>query len=359
MKFWLGRRVWISGHTGFKGSLLAHWLLESGAEIYGYALKPATCPNLYSDLQLAQRMRSRIADVRQADRVRRDLESCGPEVVFHLAAQPLVGASFGDPAATFETNLMGTVNVLEAIRRVSSVRACVIVTSDKCYENKGVNKAFRETDRLGGRDPYSASKAAAEIAIASYRHSFFQEPRAARIASARAGNVIGGGDWSSDRLLPDCIRSLRRGDPIILRNPSSTRPWQHVLEALSGYLRLAELLAGRAGERFATAWNFGPDARETMSVQTIAELAIRFWGNGRLIVLPDPQRCREANCLRLDSTRAHKKLEWSPRWTTEEAVGRTIAWHKARINGADVPTITSREIREYLAAAPAIAEKAA
>lgn len=349
---WEGRRVWVTGHTGFKGSILSHWLLESGAEVSGYALAPETSPDLYSILRLESRMHSRIADIRNPDEVRRDLEGCRPEVVFHLAAQPLVRTSFEDPAATFETNVQGSVNVLDAIRHVSSIRACVMVTTDKCYENTGAKGAFRETDRLGGNDPYSASKAAAELAIASYRKCFFQESGTARIASARAGNVIGGGDWSRDRLLPDCIRSLDRGEPIVLRNPHATRPWQHVLEPLSGYLRLAEKLLEAESERFAAAWNFGPAEQDDWPVQAIAELALNHWGSGQVIVQPDKNGYHEADYLRLDSSRALSDLGWAPRWGTAEAVARTIAWHKAYLDGADMIAFTTREIAEYAAAAP-------
>jgi CDP-glucose 4,6-dehydratase len=351
-KSWAGKRVWVSGHTGFKGSLLSHWLLEMGAEVAGYALAPATSPALYSVLALGDRMQSRIADIRNAVEVRRDLQEFRPDVVFHLAAQPLVRASFDEPAVTFETNVQGSVNVLEAIRHAPSVRACVMVTSDKCYENSGAGKAFRETDRLGGYDPYSASKAAAEVAIASYRKCFFQKAGSPRIASARAGNAIGGGDWSADRLMPDCIRSLVRGDPIVLRNPQAIRPWQHVLEPLTGYLQLAEELMTDSGELAATAWNFGPADGSQWPVRRIAELAVEKWGGGRLTEAPIGDTYREAEYLRLDSTQARLLLGWKSRWKTAEAVERTIMWHKAWLAGMDMIAFTTRMITEYLTTAP-------
>lgn len=351
-KRWEGKRVWVTGHTGFKGSILSHWLLEMGATVSGYALAPATSPNLYSVLGLGRRMESRIADIRNAAEVRRELESRAPEVVFHLAAQPLVRASWEEPASTFETNAQGSVNVLDAIRHVPSVRACVMVTSDKCYENFGAKKAFRETDRLGGDDPYSASKAAAEVAIASYRRCFFPKGGSTRVASARAGNVIGGGDWSRDRLVPDCIRSLERGDPIVLRNPHAIRPWQHVLEPLNGYLQLAQALMSVEGDRDAGAWNFGPDDGGEWPVQAMAELVIKYWGKGRLVVARAADGSHEAEYLSLDSSQARLLLGWKSRWNTAEAVARTIAWHKAWLAGMDMIAFTTREIAEYLTTAP-------
>jgi CDP-glucose 4,6-dehydratase len=350
-KFYAGTRVFVTGHTGFKGSWLSLWLRHLGARVYGYALEPPTEPSLY---QLA-----RIADVLESDarsnlsdpeRIGRALDEAQPGVIFHLAAQPLVRASYSDPLETWATNLMGTANVLEAARFTPSVRVIVIITTDKVYENREWPYPYRENDPLGGHDPYSASKAAAEIMTASYRACFFKkaERTETRVATARAGNVIGGGDWASDRLLPDCIRAFNAGIPVRLRNPDAVRPWQHVLDPLAGYLALAMRLAGTEGPQFAKAWNFGPDASSDATVGQIAEATARLWGGcARVEYLANGENLHEAGVLRLDSTQARTELDWKPSWSLEQALERTASWYKAWNRKEEMSAFTLGQIRSY------------
>lgn len=350
-----GRSVLVTGHTGFKGSWLSLWLHELGAKVAGYALAPDTEPSLFEQLGLSRLMDSRLGDVRDLPSLEKAVRETRPEVVFHLAAQPLVRRSYDEPADTFSTNVQGTANVLEAVRRSVSVRACVVVTTDKCYENLEQDRAFREDDRLGGHDPYSASKAAAELVVASYRDSFFSRAAVKRhpasVSSARAGNVIGGGDWAKDRLLPDCMRALAKGETVVVRNPRSTRPWQHVLEPLSGYLRLAQLQL-EAPEKFDEAWNFGPADSDARTVAEVADLSVRAWGAGRWFSPPlDEPEPREAKLLRLDSAKARARLAWRPAYGVAEAVARTVSWYKAASQpGFDALAFTRRQIAEYQAA---------
>jgi CDP-glucose 4,6-dehydratase len=322
-----GRRVFVTGHTGFKGAWLAEWLGTLGAEVTGYALDPPTDPSLFDALDLGVRLRHVVADVRDRDRLTDEVQAAGPSVIFHLAAQPLVREGYAAPHMTFATNVMGTVNVLEAARACASVEAVVIVTSDKCYRNPETGDAFRESDPLGGRDPYSASKGCAELVTAAYRESFFAD--GAAVASVRAGNVIGGGDWAADRIVPDCVRALAVGAEIVVRRPDAVRPWQHVLEPLSGYLQLAALLL-RDGHRYDGAWNFGPtDADGARPVRWVVERFLDEWGSGSWTVPADagPQP-HEAHRLSLDSTKARDELAWAPAWDVPTAVRRTAAWYR-------------------------------
>jgi CDP-glucose 4,6-dehydratase len=346
-----GKSVLITGHSGFKGGWLALWLGRLGAMVHGYALDPPTHPSLFEVARvgsvLASDTRRDIADV---SALKSTLHTVQPEVIFHLAAQPLVRAGYCSPAETMACNIMGTANVLEAARTSQSVRALVLITSDKVYENREWPFAYRESDSLGGRDPYSASKAAAEIVAASYRASFFSERAAhpARIATARAGNVIGGGDWAADRLVPDCIRAFVEAAPVHLRFPGAVRPWQHVLEPLAGYLKLGEKLLAPEGEKFARAWNFGPDSGGDASVSQVAETVARLWGPGAQVSLaPAIANPHEAGLLRLDSTLARTTLGWQPRWSLEHSLRQTVAWYRAWSRGDDMAAFSRDQILGY------------
>lgn len=321
-----GLRVFITGHTGFKGAWLVSWLKHLGAEVTGYSLEPPTQPNLFDALGLAADLHHVVADVRDRDRLTAEMAAARPSVVFHLAAQAIVRRAYAEPRQTFETNVMGTVNVLEGARACPSVRAVIIVTSDKCYQNQETDQAFVETDAMGGRDPYSASKGCAELVTAAYRESFFTD--GAAVASARAGNVIGGGDWAEDRVIPDSARALAADEPIIVRNPDAIRPWQHVLEPLSGYLRLGALLL-HDGHSYSGAWNFGPtDHGGDRSVRWVVERFLAEWGSGTWASPPNgaPQP-HEAHRLSLDSTKAREQLGWAPVWDAPTSVRQTAAWY--------------------------------
>ncbi len=324
------RSVFITGHTGFKGAWLSEWLRTLGANVTGYALEPPTQPNLFDALELGNRVRHVVADVRDRDRLVAEVQVARPSVIFHLAAQAIVRRAYAEPHETFETNVMGTANVLDAARACPSVRALVIVTSDKCYQNFEDGRAFRESDAMGGRDPYSASKGCAELVTAAYRESFFAGgAEAATVASVRAGNVIGGGDWAADRIIPDCVRALAAGEPVVVRNPDAVRPWQHVLEPLSGYLWLAALML-RDGRRYEGAWNFGPaDHDADRPVRWVVERFVEAWGSGSWTtpadVAPQPH---EAHGLSLDSAKARHQLGWSPVWDAQTAVRQTASWYR-------------------------------
>jgi CDP-glucose 4,6-dehydratase len=340
-----GRRVLVTGHTGFKGSWLSLWLHDLGAKVSGFALPPEK-PSLFSALKLDALIDSRLGDVRDAAAFGKALRQAKPEIVFHLAAQPLVLRSYEDPVETFSANVMGLVNLLDAARKVPSVKVLQIITTDKCYENDETGRAYAEGDPLGGRDPYSASKACAELVAASYRDSFYSS--GASLATARAGNVIGGGDWAKDRILPDCARALKAKRPVVVRNPESVRPWQHVLEPLSGYLALAcrQLEQPR---RFSQAWNFGPDESDSVTVGALVESAVKHWGSGRWIQAPsDDGGGREARVLRLDCAKARRELGWSPRWSVEDAVRETMLWYKAAAAPRfDAPAFCRAQLADY------------
>jgi len=318
-----GRRALVTGHTGFKGAWLALWLQELGAEVSGIALNPETKPSHWNLLALD--IDDRRLDIRDADALAVAIKSVRPEIVFHLAAQPLVRRSYREPLETWSTNVMGTANVLEACRQCDSVRAIVAVTTDKCYENQEWSWGYRECDRLGGHDPYSASKAGAELVAASYRKSFFATGGGPLLATARAGNVIGGGDWSADRLIPDLVRAVGDGVSLEIRSPGATRPWQHVLESLSGYLQLGQrLLQGEAA--FAKAWNFGPAPDGNRSVAEVLGILSRYWPQSRWHLTGQPQP-HEATLLYLDSAMANTELKWSPVWSLEESLAATAGWY--------------------------------
>jgi CDP-glucose 4,6-dehydratase len=351
------RRVLITGHTGFKGSWLSLWLLSLGARVSGYSLNVPTAPSLVEALGLAEHLRHHSGDVRDAERLACVVRQERPEVIFHLAAQPLVRRSYAQPKETFDVNVGGTVNVLEAVRRAAGVRAVICVTTDKCYDNRGWAWGYRENDPLGGRDPYSASKAGAELAAAAYRESFFAAESGAAVgvglATVRAGNVIGGGDWAAERIVPDCVRALADGEPVTVRNPRAVRPWQHVLEPLAAYLLLAARLGTGPGD-YAGAWNFGPPTSSCRPVADVVREVIRFWGSGTWEA-PDRQRWagpHEADCLRLCSDKALTLLPWRPCWTFHTAVRRTVEWYRAYYQGGtaqELRDLCLRQIKQYRA----------
>jgi len=341
------KRVLVTGDTGFKGSWLSYWLSHLGAEVYGFALPPERDYDHYNTLGLADRIHHRDGDVRDLSAILDFIEEARPEFVFHLAAQPLVRHSYNEPKLTFDTNIGGTVNVLDAIRHTPGVKVLVTITSDKCYLNKEWCWGYRENDELGGKDPYSASKAAAELVYLAYQESFFRDRTHLGAASVRAGNVIGGGDWSADRIVPDCIRALRAKRPIELRNPRATRPWQHVLEPLSGYL----LLASRLYEdpvQFRGSYNFGPESRGMHTVEDVARALIKVWGEGEIRVTRRENDPPEAGLLHLNCDKAHHTLGWYPRWGFEKTVEQTARWYKSVSEGADAESVTRRQIIEYM-----------
>jgi len=341
-----GRRVLITGHTGFKGSWLSFLLNEAGADVMGFALPPATTINHFDLLKLNQNIRHVVGDIRDASLMANTLKEFQPEFVFHLAAQALVRPSYDDPAVTFSTNVIGSVNLLDAVRQCESVRSLVFITSDKCYENVEWIWGYRENDQLGGRDPYSASKAAAEIAFSSYARSFFEHRPLLGAASVRAGNVIGGGDWAVDRIVPDCIRAIEKDEPIRLRNPEATRPWQHVLEPLSGYLLLAARLYEEP-KRWGGAWNFGPSTRGVRTVKNVAEIIISHIGRGRVEVITSQTQVHEARLLQLNCDKAHQLLGWYPRWHVDKTLETTALWYKSVMNGGSAEAMTRAQIHEF------------
>ena len=352
--FWRGHRVLVTGHTGFKGGWLCHWLHELGAEVHGLALDPSTDPSMFQESNVAAALASDTrGNIDDPDVVERTMAEVGPDVVFHLAAQPLVRASFADPLGTFRTNALGTAHVLDAIRRVPSVHTAVVVTTDKVYRNHEWIHPYREDDELGGGDPYSASKSAAEIVTASYRHSFFNRPDAPAVVTARAGNVIGGGDWSPDRLVPDLLAAVDAGSSIALRFPDASRPWQHVLEPLSGYLVLAETAMTVAGDpSLPASWNFGPDVSSVVSVADIVRMFSDECGTEVEAHVQTDAASPEAQLLALDSTQARMLLGWRPRWTVRDALRQTIAWHQEWRAGSDMGRVTREQLAAYLDGSP-------
>ena len=352
--FWQDRRVLLTGHTGFKGSWLCLWLQQMGAQVVGYALPPATRPNLFQLAGVEQRMVSILADIRDPQQLRAAFSAHQPEIVFHLAAQAEILPSYAQPVDTYATNVMGTVNLLDAVRHNPGVRAVVVVTSDKCYANTESAHAYREGDAVGGADPYSSSKACAELVSAAYRSSFFNpadyEHHGTAVATARAGNAIGGGDWAANRLLPDAMRAFAEQRPLQVRHPAAIRPWQHVLDPLAGYLLLAEQLY-QQGPAVAEAWNFGPADGNTHSVAQVLEKLIGIWGDGAAWSGDRSAHPPEAHSLRLNASKAISALHWRPRWSLDTALRMTVAWHRAHARGESMTTISRQQISSYCQAA--------
>lgn len=341
-----GKRVLVTGHTGFKGSWLCVALNELGANVTGYALPPESSDSHFSLLGLDKTIDHIEGDIRDHEHLQRVFAAFKPEIVFHLAAQALVRRSYDEPKLTFDTNIAGSVNVLEAVRNTESVRSFVYVTSDKCYLNREWEWGYRENDELGGHDPYSASKAAAELVFSAYQNSFFTRRASLGASSVRAGNVIGGGDWALDRIVPDCIRSLQAGKSIVLRSPGSTRPWQHVMEPLSGYL----LLAARMYEdssKFSSAWNFGPHSSEIRTVKDLTTRIIEQWGIGKIEIDACAQKFHESRLLHLNCDKAHQLLGWHPNWDFDRTVEKTVRWYQEILDGTSALTVTRRQIHEF------------
>jgi CDP-glucose 4,6-dehydratase len=356
-EFWRKRKVLLTGHTGFKGSWLSLWLHSLGARVIGYSLPPPTQPSLFvlaqvEKGQVDKGMKSICGDVLDLDHLRRVVREHWPEIVIHMAAQSLVRRSYVDPVGNYATNILGTVHILQAVRDAPSVQAVVVVTSDKCYENREDQRVYRETDRLGGLDPYSSSKACAEIVTAAFRESFFtrtQSEAMASVASARAGNVIGGGDFANDRLIPDVMRAVLEGRELLIRNPHAVRPWQHVLDPLCGYLMLAEKLCYDP-KLFSGSWNFGPEESETLPVSAVLERLGELWGPGISWRFDDGPHLHEAQYLKLDCTKAKKQLDWKPQWNLNSALEATVQWYKAQQLHQDVRALTLEQIRCYQSA---------
>jgi CDP-glucose 4,6-dehydratase len=347
--FWQGKKVLITGHTGFKGSWMSLWLQKLGAEITGYSLAPPTNPSLFELASVAPGMRSITGDVRDLAHLKSTFTESGPEIVFHMAAQSLVRVSYEDPVLTYQTNVMGTVNVLEAARGTPSARSIVVITTDKCYENRNWYWGYREIDRLGGHDPYSNSKACAELVVSAFRDSFFavdRDRQQLQLASARAGNVIGGGDWARDRLIPDAVRAFADGQPLKIRNPLATRPWQHVLEPLRGYLMLAQRLYEQ-GSPFASAWNFGPRPTDARPVRWIVDRIVSSWDSPASWEVDEGNHPPEAQMLHLDWSKAAQELSWNPVLDLAGALALTIDWYRRLLRGENARTLCLQQIDDY------------
>jgi CDP-glucose 4,6-dehydratase len=349
--FYTSKRVFITGHTGFKGSWLSIWLTSMGADVTGYALEPPTNPSLFKLSGIEHSINSIIADVRDIKKLTSEIKKAKPEIVIHMAAQPLVRDSYKIPVETYETNVMGTVNLLEAVRTCESVKAVINITTDKCYENKEWIWGYRENEPLGGYDPYSNSKACSELVTSSYRNSFFNSEKYGKthnvaLASARAGNVIGGGDFATDRLIPDIIKSFLNKEKVLIRNPYSIRPWQHVLEPLNGYLMLAKELFEK-GIDFAEAWNFGPEDSDARPVENIVRDMCHLWGNGQSYEIDKGNHLHEANYLKIDCSKASSKLGWHPKWNLDTTLEKIIEWTKEYKTGNDLYSICLKQIKDY------------
>lgn len=354
--FWRGKKVFVTGHTGFKGTWLSLWLHTLGASVTGYSLDPPTKPSMYEICRMDDIVCSYRNDIRDWEALRDAIRKNQPDIVFHLAAQPLVRESYSAPLDTFSINLMGTVHVLEAVRSALhegvKIAAVINVTSDKCYDNQEWAWGYRESDRLGGADPYSASKAGSELITDSYRRAFFnsnaQGDPVVPVASARAGNVIGGGDWSKDRLVPDSVRAILAKEPVVIRYPDAVRPWQHVLEPLYGYLLLAQNLV-QSGQDYAQGWNFGPDYRHSVNVEQFVSRFCTAWGDGAGFTIENKQdELKEAGQLRLDSSQASRMLEWYPKWNLNTAVAKTVEWYKAYLKQADMRSFSQMQLNAYM-----------
>ena len=348
-EFWRGRSVLVTGHTGFKGSWLCLWLQHMGAHVTGFALAPPKSPNLFEIANVAEQMKSVIGDIREPRAITAAMQAATPEIVVHLAAQSLVRYSYQHPLETFSTNVMGTAHVLEAVRTIDSVKSVVVVTSDKCYDNKEWEWGYRENEAMGGHDPYSSSKGCTELVAASYRSSYFSSAAGARpvaLATARAGNVIGGGDWAEDRLVPDMVRAFRQEIPAVIRNPQAIRPWQHVLEPISGYLKLAEALYTH-GEAFAEGWNFGPADSDLKPVAWIVEALASKWGDKARWQIDAGRHPHEARFLKLDSSKARARLSWRPKWDLDRALEEIAAWHLAERTNKSMRGVTLDQIEVF------------
>ncbi|UTY33206.1 CDP-glucose 4,6-dehydratase [Treponema putidum] len=345
LEFYKGKRIFITGHTGFKGTWLTRILLAAGADITGYALKPPTAPSLFELTDTQKHIHSVEADIADREKLIKSVKNVKPDIVFHLAAQPLVRLSYKEPAATYSTNVMGTVNILEAVRQCYSVKSFVNVTTDKVYENKEWCWGYRENENLCGFDPYSNSKSCSELVTYSYRNSFFAGFESPAISTARSGNVIGGGDYAEDRIIPDCIRAVQNNKPIVLRNPGSTRPYQHVLECLSGYLLLAQ--AQYEDKKLEGAYNFGPDDESCVTTGGLTDIFCKAWGNGVQWGSKDENGPHEANFLKLDNTKAKNMLHWNPHWKIKNAVEKVVEWEKNIAAGISAGEITDKQIKEY------------
>ncbi len=350
-KFWRGKRVFLTGHTGFKGSWLAIWLNAMGAKVMGYALKPPTEPSIFKLCQVDKITKTIIADIRDGKKLEKSILKFKPEIIIHMAAQPLVRESYKNPHETYETNIMGTVNLFEAARKCKAVKAIVNVTTDKCYENKEHLRGYKESEPLGGYDPYSSSKACSEIVTSAYRNSFFNfkeyKKHGVALASARAGNVIGGGDWADDRLIPDIIRAISKGKKVLIRNPKAIRPWQHVLEPLSGYLSLAEKLY-KNGNKYACAWNFGPKDTDAKPVEWIVKRMCAKWGNNAVYTIDKGRHPHEAHYLKLNCSKAKTEMNWIPRWNLAKAIDKTIEWTLAYKKKENLHKMCLKQINEYM-----------
>ena len=344
--FWKNKRVYVTGHTGFKGSWLVMWLHSMGATVKGYALNPPTNPSLFSVCQLENLIDSEIGDIRNLEQIKKSMTSFNPDILIHMAAQPLVRLSYKEPVETYSTNVMGTVHVLESARLCPNLKAIVNITTDKCYENKEWEWGYRENEAMGGHDPYSSSKGCAELVASAYRRSFFHTPESANLASARAGNVIGGGDWADDRLIPDILRAFDAETPVVVRNPLSTRPWQHVLEPLSGYLVLAQKLYENKQD-VADGWNFGPAEEDAKPVKEILDFMTSSWGDGASWKLDEGNHPHEAGYLKLDCSKAKNRLNWKPTWHLNHTLLKIIAWHKAWKNSENMLEYSLAEINEF------------
>ncbi|MBW8359987.1 MAG: CDP-glucose 4,6-dehydratase [Weeksellaceae bacterium] len=344
--FWKGKKVFVTGHTGFKGSWLALWLQSMGATVKGYALEPPTDPALFVVANVGDQMDSQIGDIRDLEILQKSMISFNPDILIHMAAQPLVRLSYLEPVETYTTNVMGTVNVLEAARSCPYLKAIVSVTTDKCYENKEWAWGYRENEPMGGHDPYSNSKGCAELVTSAYRRSFFHTPDTASIATARAGNVIGGGDWAEDRLIPDILRAFEKSQPVVVRNPLSTRPWQHVLEPLSGYLVLAQHLF-EDGSEFAEAWNFGPKDEDCKPVNWILDKMMKEWGKDARWELDRNSHPHEAGYLKLDCSKAAARLNWHPNWNLDHTLALIVNWHQDWRAGKNMNEKCLQEIASY------------
>jgi CDP-glucose 4,6-dehydratase len=344
--FWKGKKIYLTGHTGFKGSWLSLWLLDMGAILKGYSLDVKTKPALFTESNLAEEMESEIGDIRNLEQLTESMVSFSPDILIHMAAQPLVRLSYKKPVDTYTTNVIGTVNVLEAARKCPNLKAIVSVTTDKCYENKEWEWGYRENEPMGGHDPYSSSKGCAELVTSAYKRSFFSSKDSASLASARAGNVIGGGDWAEDRLIPDILRAFEKSEPVLVRNPISTRPWQHVLEPLSGYLVLAQELFLN-GDDFAEGWNFGPKDEDCKPVSWILDLMVRNWGHNASWILDKNNNSHEARFLKLDCSKASSRLKWNSKWSLDETLKLIVDWHKIYLQNGDVKAQCLKEINKY------------